>query len=311
MAKLPFPNNVIEDFRYLADNSFTAPEHLSAVGSVDMKFMLDFFMTEPSVFKLIYEGVAESTAFDFSNVNLSAADIQTNFEFAVRLLKEDLFALPFDDTLFVMSNSEAVLLSRERRGKGLIITPCVYCPVVKGAEQRLLLPLASFADMEGLWHYIETKKVPEKGDNLGVKMAQFLTPNGIELAFQGKRDFYDFITMELTKLGLACNQLLMSPHVKTEYHPAPVKLNKARAAKGKPAIGDRYKITLRGFSTARDPSKSMAGGTHASPTPHWRRGHIRHLDGGRVVPVMPTLVGAQGVQSDIGKKMYEYARRKE
>lgn len=33
------------------------------------------------------------------------------------------------------------------------------------------------------------------------------------------------------------------------------------------------------------------GGTHASPVPHWRSGHFRHLDEGKVVWVRPCIVG--------------------
>jgi len=317
MAKLPFPNNVIEDHTYFLDKQFTRPAKEGLMGGVDLHYMLKYFLTDPNIYYYVQEGVSVSTAFDFSTVSLAKEDIQTNFDFAVRLLKDDLFTLPFDDCLFILSNSEAVLMCQDRGAAvgnfldGLIITPCIYCPVVKGAEQRLLIPLGSFTNLSSLWSFIETKTFPTAAEQIKVKFAQYLTRNGVELAFMKDVEFYQEATMEMVKCALACNQLLMSPHVKTEHTPAPVKLNKARTAKGKPVIGNRYKITLRDFKAERDPVSRMVGGSHASPIPHWRRGHIRRLDDNRIIPVMPTIVGAKGVQSDIGRKMYEYARRKE
>lgn len=313
MGKLPFPNNVIEDFLYFGGRQFTAPPKPEPIG---LSGMIEYILEDVDAFCHIHESVAAATSFDFSNVSLSAADIKTNFDFAVRLLKDDLFTLPFPECLFILSDSEAVLMLQGEKDQrsysdGLIITPCVYCPVVKGTPQRLLLPLGSMTNMSSLWSFIEEKRMPTEGDRIGVKWAQFFKQGGISLAFSGDTRLYERVTMELVKLALACNQLLMSPHVKTNYEPAPIKLNQTRVKRGRPVIGDRYKITLRNFAVKRDPSSRMSTGTHASPTPHWRRGHLRHLDDGRIIPVIPTVVGASGSQSEIGRKMYEYARRKE
>lgn len=66
--------------------------------------------------------------------------------------------------------------------------------------------------------------------------------------------------------------------------PAPERLNKARAHKGKPAIGRTITIRLDRHGQVE------RNGTHASPIPHWRRGHIRRLSSGKMTPVPPTLV---------------------
>lgn len=67
--------------------------------------------------------------------------------------------------------------------------------------------------------------------------------------------------------------------------PAPERLNKARARKGKPAIGRTITLRLVGV-----PDRQSLAGTHASPAPHWRRGHIRRLPSGKMTPVSPSLV---------------------
>lgn len=37
--------------------------------------------------------------------------------------------------------------------------------------------------------------------------------------------------------------------------------------------------------------KSNLGGTHASPCPHWRTGHFRHLKNGKIVWIKPCIIG--------------------
>lgn len=68
--------------------------------------------------------------------------------------------------------------------------------------------------------------------------------------------------------------------------PAPEKLNRKRERSGKEPISQRIEIRLNPqYRTMKAP-----GGTHASPRPHWRRGHVRTLASGRRVPVSPHLV---------------------
>jgi hypothetical protein len=52
-----------------------------------------------------------------------------------------------------------------------------------------------------------------------------------------------------------------------------------------------------------DRKLSSKGGTHASPVPHWRTGHFRHLDSGKVVWIRPCIVGyGAGKQIPVIKK---------
>lgn len=68
--------------------------------------------------------------------------------------------------------------------------------------------------------------------------------------------------------------------------PAPEKLNRKRERSGKEPISQRIEIRLNPqYRTLKAP-----GGTHASPRPHWRRGHVRTLASGKRVPVSPHLV---------------------
>ena len=90
--------------------------------------------------------------------------------------------------------------------------------------------------------------------------------------------------------------MLMSKDVDQQIFPASAKLNKARAAKGKPAINERRVIRIKAEhrrAYAHAASEHAAG---RSPVMHFRRGHFRKIHKGeeteRVVPVAPCVVNA-------------------
>jgi hypothetical protein len=72
----------------------------------------------------------------------------------------------------------------------------------------------------------------------------------------------------------------------------PPKLNKARAKAGKTLLQPYVKVdTVTYINALRETERLEAGGGHhASPRPHLRRAHLRHLASGVVVPVMATIV---------------------
>jgi hypothetical protein len=88
---------------------------------------------------------------------------------------------------------------------------------------------------------------------------------------------------------LATCSILLSKHTTKQHVPAPSDLNKIRLAKGKRPIEDSYVIRLPAASrtsTGRDDAHRKP------PRLHWRRGHIRTLPTGSMVPIAPTIVGA-------------------
>ena len=91
--------------------------------------------------------------------------------------------------------------------------------------------------------------------------------------------------------------ILNTRGVKTEtIHPSPA-LAKARAKTGKPIIPPYRQVDSSGYVTAILARKSGArsesqGGTHASPIPHVRMGHVRHYKSGERSIIRDTLVNA-------------------
>jgi hypothetical protein len=92
-------------------------------------------------------------------------------------------------------------------------------------------------------------------------------------------------------------------NVVTTKHEAPVKLNAKRIKSGQSLLKDVHTIDL-GYdydTGARYRNSSVdQGGSHSSPIPHLRRGHIRRInseEGVKSVWVRPAFVGANKAQT--------------
>jgi hypothetical protein len=93
-----------------------------------------------------------------------------------------------------------------------------------------------------------------------------------------------------TQIGakfMSCIGLMSLKTAVVTSESAPAKLNSARIKKGKPPISEV--VTIR----VKKQDRHEFGGTHASPRPHWRRGHVRRLLDGKIVLVSPHPVMGQ------------------
>lgn len=73
--------------------------------------------------------------------------------------------------------------------------------------------------------------------------------------------------------------------------PAPRKLNQKREKSGRYPLLEYKTLALK--LDAKHTSRPAAGGTHASPRVHLRRGHVRQLESGRRIWVQACVVGAK------------------
>lgn len=101
-------------------------------------------------------------------------------------------------------------------------------------------------------------------------------------------------TMHLTDLGFevaaALIGALATPQAIRRDEPAPVKLNKQRLQKGREPIGPMVVIDIRASKQA---AAAKRGEGSYTVRPHWRRGHIRHLADGRLIPIPPCCVNME------------------
>jgi len=89
-------------------------------------------------------------------------------------------------------------------------------------------------------------------------------------------------------------RLLADASIPITVTEAPDRLNRARAKQGRHLIPGHttvhtkdYIASLRAATAAR---RAGGGGTHASPTAHWRRAHVRHLADGKIISVRSSRV---------------------
>lgn len=83
--------------------------------------------------------------------------------------------------------------------------------------------------------------------------------------------------------ALSCVAYLGFKGVSTELIAPKAAVNARRAKHGRHILPTYHVVKVRGVI----PSHSSGGGNHASPVPHWRRGHVRVLPSGKATIVRP------------------------
>lgn len=88
---------------------------------------------------------------------------------------------------------------------------------------------------------------------------------------------------------LACAMAVNMTQFEQTEIVASEKLQKATARRGKPPIKPYILVSLRPEYRA-----ALNDGKGGQKIPHWRRGHLRHLSSGAIVPVSPCMVNWRG-----------------
>lgn len=231
--------------------------------------------------------IAHSHKFDFSSwphetTALSGVLLETGTD----MVNSQVAALPFPSVVFckrvqmseVDDPLEELLLLRERRGAGdAVLSFRAYQRLVKRSSWFFCGFTAAFrysgAGTEYTTEWIADPKGgldPRYLDEVGADMPQRYADM--------KTTFFLSALAALSSRG---------PLIRTQ--PAPEKLNRQRAKKGKPPIFEYRIVEIPAWAVAKAESQ---GGTHASPRLHWRRGHERRLGNGRKTFVHAHLVGS-------------------
>lgn len=214
--------------------------------------------------------------------------------YAFDLLEHDLFDVPYDVFSFGWSQTiKGKTVSRivacdkifDRNEGGQLIFGGLRCWMFSSAEYdgkkayhcMHTLFSAPFSKESGKVSVLEPEIMPARDDGTRVKAEADECQLGPSLV------------CDLTALVA----LLHAEGVTTQTTPAPTRLNKIRAAKGKLAIGAVSHVYINVGKRQHTPSGNHVG-SHASPRMHWRRGHIRRLPDGKITNVRPCLVGNIG-----------------
>jgi hypothetical protein len=116
---------------------------------------------------------------------------------------------------------------------------------------------------------------------------KFSFPYELRKGFENRREERD---LELSRYFFYMNRLLNvlygSGEIKAHI-PKATFTSIRQMAKGKPRAYNWSTVEIKPYR--REPAPPQ-GGTHASPTPHERRGHVRRLKNGKVVTVRSSLV---------------------
>lgn len=235
------------------------------------------------------EHCADCVQFDFGDVtDIPGEEWKGLQDYGVDLLRVGKFALPFKDICYSYKADDVEFLSvcniaveREKPDTPLLFMSLArwFNGAIIGLDSGFLeLPkLAATGMFEVLWQSIIDRH------------------EGIS-----ELDYETQLMMEARNI-IALTCLLHANGLETRIEPAPEKLNKARARKGKPPIGEIRTVRIKlGEKTYAASGKET--GTHASPRLHWRRGHVRRLPSGEITNVRPCLVGS----ADLGRVDHDH-----
>lgn len=140
----------------------------------------------------------------------------------------------------------------------------------------------------GEWHW-----------SSAAKGGKFANSSGCDFGYEGIEDTSSrSVSAMYGALGF-----LATKEAEITRLPAPERLNKRRRLKGKTPVGERCIVTIKRSSLVRN---GYAIEDRNSPRPHWRRGHLRRLKTGSVIPIPPCIVGAgEDLKAEVARKKYK------
>lgn len=221
------------------------------------------------------------------------------YETALSFLADGFLNLPFDENLFVVkdhdvSGDDVALFCFKMTDlykKNLIDfqKSLGFSSARVKIENALIgfFPVIRFKEPMKYFGYVAP------GDTVGFIFKDKNDNNGKNILAGISWDTSKEVELTLTANGYAIIQAMMlmnTKYVEKIDCVIPEKLNKSRARRGKPILRDYSIIKINQKYLER----SQDGESHASPKPHWRRGHIRTLQDGRKIPVQPCLVNFDG-----------------
>lgn len=235
--------------------------------------------------------------FDFGSIDPVPDDEWKGLQlYSFDLIENDLFDVPYEAFSFAWSQTLPTGATVDR------IAACLKLPGEMAGHPEMPVVglecwLFSSAMHEGqrAYHCMHTAFSALQSKQTGKLMV--LEPEIMPMQQSGIRHKPDQSELDLAPSLVgdmtALVALLHADGVSMRTSPAPMRLNKVRAAKGKVAIGPLSQVFVNVGKRQVAPS-GVTVGSHASPRMHWRRGHVRRLQDGKITNVRPCLVGSVG-----------------
>jgi len=319
--KKPFPHTIVERHRDFMKNTQMRSSVSSDIPMDANTWYAEFFYNKRSWTYLTagnyFESLSSSVSFDVSDAfsRMTREQYVKFWRFAITLLDQGAYPLPFDDCTFILDELTSVRIIRDSTTKNMAAFMMSGLSFVSDPEKvRGKEEIGEWSDTVVVGAVSRPQFLsrafttpPEAIPSNEVPLIDvFLSAEGLKFFHVVKGRSPEGNIVSFVAAALAINLMMMSPFTEVKNTPEPVKLNKQRVKKGKPTISESFCIKIRDHHQKPRVEPLDSVGTHASPSPHWRRGHLRQIRADYIVPVVPHVVGAaQGDVPEIGKKMYE------
>lgn len=278
------------------------------------------YWRSPKAVPLAASFLLQAVPFDFDQLQPDLAHI----DFGLDLLERGLFKLPFPVVAygFQRQTSHIVLKDASKVRGGMCVLyqgddnklSMISCNEIVGHDGRTMgaVPVA-------LLRNVTLKKTGDKQADVTHDADAIVSDKVLTAMYGGTpQHAYDQMCHRHSSNLLQCvglTVMLMSRGVDATKIEAPAKLNKSRAAKGKPVIPDRYVVSIKPGDVyaidSDDGDQHIDGHRRGTVRVHWRRGHFRCLNRGteaeRHIPVAPSLIAANGMQDQIVRPQYKVA----
>jgi hypothetical protein len=106
-----------------------------------------------------------------------------------------------------------------------------------------------------------------------------------------RASLYCWAIAAITSIYVTSNDADIILGINTKEYKKLIKKKKTKTGKINQLRNTRYLGNKIKIDRKINTRKTPGGGTHASPCPHWRSGHFRHLGGGKIVWVKPCIIG--------------------
>jgi hypothetical protein len=218
----------------------------------------------------------------------------------------------FNDPIAIRSNLSLLETAEEFAENGLLQIPFDnFIFYVRDIFELMNVPDdgSRYENSLIIWFYHDKENNVLYCQPLQKSQENFHLPNaffGYELTENRMKFFYfqktgmphDFLET-YHRLTLILLMTLNHPYFeKTGGEPSQA-LQKKRIKKGKTVLGKYIYVDMKS-----DIKKRLTTNTGSIRAPHWRRGHIRRLGDGRIVPVEACIVNWEGDPEEIQKKIY-------